>query len=257
MRQKILTLIVAAAAGAALFADSAYAGDPSPLVSVKDKESYGTGIMIIRSLMKQGGELNLDLVVQGMKDGLTGNNLLMSEAECKKVMAALQDELDQRQRQAANKSSSTNAATANAEANGSPAIQKDQTAPKQQDDQGGLLAEKGSAGAALAYGSTANNSSSSSAGAKPSSSGSVGNGSSAAPAAQDNQTQIAAQYGAPSGTFLSRRNQARLDMQSLKQEMRGKAMSSAPVVTEPVVTEPAGMAPAETEPAGAEPPVME
>ena len=47
----------------------------------QDRANYATGVKIVRKLKQQGGEVNLDIVIQGMKDGLTDYRLLMSEDE--------------------------------------------------------------------------------------------------------------------------------------------------------------------------------
>ncbi len=66
------------------------AAEQPALKTQMDKMNYTTGVDIVRKLKQQGGEINLDLVIQGMKDELTGDNLLLSEAELQKIRTALQ-----------------------------------------------------------------------------------------------------------------------------------------------------------------------
>ena len=62
-----------------------------------DKMSYITGVDIVRTLIRQGGQLNIDLVIQGIMDGVTGEKLLVTEKELQKTLTALQTERKQRQ----------------------------------------------------------------------------------------------------------------------------------------------------------------
>ncbi len=65
--------------GVVLLAVQAFGGEPQVLKTQKDKENYCTGIEFVRTLKQQGGAVDLDLVIQGIKDGLTGAKLLMTE----------------------------------------------------------------------------------------------------------------------------------------------------------------------------------
>lgn len=51
------------------------------LKTEQDKVNYALGVKFVRSLMQRGGTVNLDLVVQGMLDGLNDERLLLSESE--------------------------------------------------------------------------------------------------------------------------------------------------------------------------------
>jgi FKBP-type peptidyl-prolyl cis-trans isomerase len=74
----------------------------------KDKVSYGVGVQVARSLKSQGLDINPDLLVQGLKDALTGQKLLMSDQELNSTMAALQQELAQKEEQAKAKEATDN-----------------------------------------------------------------------------------------------------------------------------------------------------
>lgn len=55
------------------------AGEQNILVSETDKASYSAGLSFVRQLKQQGGAFNLDLVIQGIRDGLTGETLMTEE----------------------------------------------------------------------------------------------------------------------------------------------------------------------------------
>jgi FKBP-type peptidyl-prolyl cis-trans isomerase len=60
-----------------------------------DKVNYGIGVEVIRNYKNQGTEIDLDQVIKGMKDGLSGQTLI-PEKELRKIMTAFQTELRQR-----------------------------------------------------------------------------------------------------------------------------------------------------------------
>ena len=65
----------------------------------KDKVNYGIGVSIGKSFKQQGMEVDVDLMVKGLKDELTGKKLLLSDDELRKTMTAYQQELRQKQLQ--------------------------------------------------------------------------------------------------------------------------------------------------------------
>ncbi len=74
----------------------------------KDKVSYGVGVQVARSLKSQGLDIKPDLLVQGVKDALAGQKLLMTDEELNNTMAALQQELAQKEAQAKAKEATDN-----------------------------------------------------------------------------------------------------------------------------------------------------
>lgn len=68
------------------------------LKSQTDKVNYAIGVEIARNFKNQGVEINLDLVIKGMKDGLSGDKLLIPEKDLRKIIIAVQS--DQRRKQA-------------------------------------------------------------------------------------------------------------------------------------------------------------
>jgi FKBP-type peptidyl-prolyl cis-trans isomerase FklB len=76
------------------------AQEPAELKTEKDKVNYGIGVSIGKSFKQQGVEVDVDLMVKGLKDELTGKKLLLSDDELRKTMTAYQHELRQKQTQA-------------------------------------------------------------------------------------------------------------------------------------------------------------
>jgi FKBP-type peptidyl-prolyl cis-trans isomerase FklB len=63
--------------------------------------SYAIGVTTARNLMKDGVELDLNLVLKGMQDALAGQRLLMAEKDIKAAMNSIVTEM--RQKMAANR----------------------------------------------------------------------------------------------------------------------------------------------------------
>jgi FKBP-type peptidyl-prolyl cis-trans isomerase FklB len=61
-----------------------------------DQVNYGIGVEVVRNFKNQGIDVDLDMVIRGMKDGLSGN-IRVSEKEIRKTMTAFQTELRQKQ----------------------------------------------------------------------------------------------------------------------------------------------------------------
>ena len=59
----------------------------------KDRISYGIGVQTGRNLKKDGVDVDMELLNRGIKDGLAGDKLLISEQELRQVMNALQADL--------------------------------------------------------------------------------------------------------------------------------------------------------------------
>ena len=66
-------------AGVVLLVSLANAGETPVLKTQKDKLSYATGVDMVRSFQRQGVEVDRELFLKGVKDGLSGEPLLMSE----------------------------------------------------------------------------------------------------------------------------------------------------------------------------------
>jgi FKBP-type peptidyl-prolyl cis-trans isomerase len=94
MRTKWILLL-----GILLLAIPAKPQDSTAPTTQKDKVSYGIGVQVAKTLKGQGIDVNPDLVVKGLRDALFGQKLLMSDDELNTTMAALQQEMTQRQMQ--------------------------------------------------------------------------------------------------------------------------------------------------------------
>jgi FKBP-type peptidyl-prolyl cis-trans isomerase FklB len=88
------------ALGVMLLAAQVSAGEQPVLKTDQDKVSYGIGVDVGRNFKRQGIEVDLDLLLKGMKDGLSEEKLLIPEGELRKIMNTFQSELRQKQVQA-------------------------------------------------------------------------------------------------------------------------------------------------------------
>jgi len=75
------------------------AQEPTDLKTEQDKVNYGIGVSMARNFKQQGMEVDVNLVMNGMKDELTGKKLLLSDDELRKTMTAYQQELRRKQMQ--------------------------------------------------------------------------------------------------------------------------------------------------------------
>ena len=83
--------------GFSLLAAQVSAEETLVLKTQKEKVSYGIGVDLARNLKRQGIEANVDLVIKGLKDGLSGEKLLVPDEELRMIMGAFQHELSRRQ----------------------------------------------------------------------------------------------------------------------------------------------------------------
>ena len=90
----------AAAVGIIALATWAQAQGPAGLKEQKEKVSYVIGVDIGKALQKQGVAIDPDLVARGIKDGVSGGKLLMSDQEIKETMTAFQKEMRAKQEMA-------------------------------------------------------------------------------------------------------------------------------------------------------------
>jgi FKBP-type peptidyl-prolyl cis-trans isomerase len=71
------------------------------LKTQKEKVSYSLGADVAKNFKKLGVDVDMDMLVKGMKDVFSGEKLLMSEEELRTTMTALQGELRQKQMESA------------------------------------------------------------------------------------------------------------------------------------------------------------
>jgi len=65
----------------------------------KDKSSYAVGVDIARNFKRQEIEVDVDLLIKGLKDELSGQNLLLTEKDLQKTLSVFQSEVRRRQRE--------------------------------------------------------------------------------------------------------------------------------------------------------------
>jgi FKBP-type peptidyl-prolyl cis-trans isomerase len=77
---------------------------PSPtLKSQKDKVSYMTGVDIGKNLKGVAADIDLDILVRGIKDGVSAGKLLLTEQEIRETMTLFQKEMIAKQQTLAEK----------------------------------------------------------------------------------------------------------------------------------------------------------
>jgi len=79
----------------------AHAGaQPAPALKTEDdKASYAVGVDLARTLKRQGMEVELDRLVRGLQDGLSGEKLLIPEKEFRQVLINVQTVVRRKQAQ--------------------------------------------------------------------------------------------------------------------------------------------------------------
>jgi hypothetical protein len=105
-----------ASLGVLLMAAPLYAEDQLVLKTQKDRENYATGVEFVKKLKQQGGAVNLDIVIRGMQDELTGDTLLMTDHDVPTAVAARKTSADAGQ-------------------NSEPAVPQGKAAPERRDEQ--------------------------------------------------------------------------------------------------------------------------
>ena len=67
--------------------------DGSPFKTVRDKASYGIGMQFALNGKKQGIDLNVDLFMQGLKDAIAGDKMLLTEQQANQALQDLMKEI--------------------------------------------------------------------------------------------------------------------------------------------------------------------
>lgn len=87
-----MKLVTAAIMGLAISTAMA-ATDATSLATDKDKLSYSIGADLGKNFKNQGIDINPDALASGMKDGMAGSNLLLTEQQMKDVLSKFQKDL--------------------------------------------------------------------------------------------------------------------------------------------------------------------
>jgi FKBP-type peptidyl-prolyl cis-trans isomerase FklB len=96
MKIRIAVVIV----GILALGSGGYAHEAKELKDQKETLSYVIGIDIGKALQKQGVPIDPDLVAKGIKDGVLGGKLLMTDQEIQETMMAFQKEMRAKQEEA-------------------------------------------------------------------------------------------------------------------------------------------------------------
>ena len=86
-----------AVVGIVLLAGAAWAQDNAALATQKDKVSYSIGMNIGKSLMRDAVDVDVDMVVKGLKDSYSGGATLLTEEEYRAALTGLQKEMMEKQ----------------------------------------------------------------------------------------------------------------------------------------------------------------
>ncbi len=101
MTRKLNSTIGLVILGLLFLAGPATAAEESILKTQKDKISYGIGVSVGKNFKQQGiEEIDLDMVVKGLRDSFSGGKLLMSEDELRATLNAYQEDWKKKQVQA-------------------------------------------------------------------------------------------------------------------------------------------------------------
>lgn len=83
--------------GVGLLVAQVSAQETPVLKTQKDKMSYVVGVEMARSLKGQGIEVDMDLFIKGLQDGLSGGKLLLSDDDLRKASSMFHAELRRKQ----------------------------------------------------------------------------------------------------------------------------------------------------------------
>lgn len=92
-------------------ASTGFSQGPTQLKDEKDKVSYSIGLDIGSTFKKQNMDINVDILMAGMRDALSGNKPLLTEDQVKETMAAYSKTMMEKQAAQAKEASVKNAVT--------------------------------------------------------------------------------------------------------------------------------------------------
>ena len=73
-------------------------GGTPELVTKKDRISYGLGAEMVKNNKRMGADIDLDLLIRGMRDAASGGKLLMSDADIKSALIEYRSDVLAKQR---------------------------------------------------------------------------------------------------------------------------------------------------------------
>ena len=95
---------------ALLLASTAFSQDNPPLKDEKDKVSYSIGLDIGNTFKKQSMDINLDVLMTGLRDALSGNKPLLTDEQVKETMTAYSKTMMEKQASQAKEAGAKNLA---------------------------------------------------------------------------------------------------------------------------------------------------
>ncbi len=81
-----------------LLTSLAVAEEPVTLKTQKDRVNYSIGVNVIKNFKQQDIDLDLNMVIKGMRDSLEGDKLLLSDDELRATLMEVQNAIRQKQR---------------------------------------------------------------------------------------------------------------------------------------------------------------
>jgi FKBP-type peptidyl-prolyl cis-trans isomerase len=108
MNKQIASIISALMIAATFVAGTAGAGEQQILKTQDDKVNYAIGVNIISNMKQQGVDLDLDLVIKGMRDAQAGGKLLLTEEELHTALSQYMSVMRQKRAQAMAKEAEDN-----------------------------------------------------------------------------------------------------------------------------------------------------
>jgi UDP-GlcNAc:undecaprenyl-phosphate/decaprenyl-phosphate GlcNAc-1-phosphate transferase len=94
-----IKLMLTAMAGILFISVEINADEITILKTKEDKISYGIGVSVGRNFRMQGIEIDLDLLIKGLKDSFSGGKILLPEDDLRHTLNTYQAELAQKQTQ--------------------------------------------------------------------------------------------------------------------------------------------------------------
>ncbi len=85
--------------GIGFLAAQASAGEQAALKTPKEMDSYSIGVGVAKNIQAQQVDVDLDVLIKGLKDGLAGGKLLMTEEELRVTMKRMQAQTKAKQDQ--------------------------------------------------------------------------------------------------------------------------------------------------------------
>ena len=101
---KLMTAVL----GAVLLTAAAWAAEQPVLKTQKDQVNYAIGVNIIGNIKQQGVEIDLDLVMKGMKDAYSGDKLLLTDEDLRVAIDQYQTAVRQKRSKMMAKASADN-----------------------------------------------------------------------------------------------------------------------------------------------------